>query len=522
MFGTLASKSDELASKWPEKRAILSWDECFTFKQYNLEANKAANYFLSIGVRKGDNVGMLIRNCPEFAIALIGLQKIGAVACLWNFRLASADIAYLLRTSNARAIIFNEEFALTVKEASKGVEGCALLCVEVEGASGDVRHFKSEIGPCSAEPPLAAAPDEEDYTAVIYTSGTMGKPKGAAFTNRIQFMSAIQYCLEMGLDRSHVGMSMAPVIHGAALNFFMAYFILGAPFVMTGRADPERALQLIDRFKVTELFAVPTQMEALLSVEGRERYDVSSLRLIRSGGSFISKSLSQRLTHAFSCNILNTYGMTENLSNTTTFHTGIDPWEKRESIGKPSHFWQIRVIKDDRDREVSPEEIVPVPNRGQVIIKGPQTISSYYQNQEDQVKIGEGWFYSRDIVEVDADGYMYIVDRVDNIIKSGAQNIYPQEVESALLKHPEVAEAAVIGVPDEKWGETVLALIKPKTQCLSAEEIDRHCKQSKELASFKRPRIIEFVDSLPRNVFGKIERDKLKKIYSQKYLNMSR
>lgn len=517
MFGTIDTKLQELAVKWPEKDAILSWDDRLTYAQLSLEANKAANYFLSLGVSKGDNVGMLIRNCAEFAIALMGLQKIGAVACLWNFRLASADIAYLINTSKARAVVFNDEFLPVVKEASKKVDECALLCAEIEGASGGVRHFRSEIEPCSSKPPAVCRPGEDDYTAVIYTSGTMGKPKGAAFTNRAQFMSAIQYCLEMGLDRSHVGMSMAPVIHGAALNFYMAYFTLGAAFVMTGRADPERVLQLVERFKVTELFAVPPQMEAILAVKGRERYDLASLRLVRSGGSLIPKSLSQRLTQAFSCHILNTYGMTENLSNTTTFHTGIDPWEKRESMGKASHFWQIRVIKDDRHREVSPEEVVPVPGRGQVIIKGPQTISSYYQNQGDEVKIRDGWFYTRDIVEVDSDGYMYIVDRVDNIIKSGAQNIYPQEVESVLLKNPDIQEAVVLGVPDEKWGETVLALIKPKTQGLTPEKIDSYCRQSKELANFKRPRIFEFVDSLPRNVFGKVEREKLKKIYSQKY-----
>ena len=270
---------------------------------------------------------------------------------------------------------------------------------------------------------------------------------------------------------------------------------------------------MIERFKVTELMAVPTQIDALLSAASSGDFNTSSLRLIRTAGTRYPKSFVDRIREVLGCELLNTYGMTENCANTTAFHTAYDPYDKRDSIGKATYFWETRVIKIDPEREVEPEETITHPGVGQLIVRGPQNIKEYYQSPEEPLKIKEGWLYTRDVVEVDADGYLYIVDRIDNIIKSGAENIYPQEVEAVLMKHPKVADAAVIGVPHGRWGEVVVAIIKAGTPDLSKEEIDEYCLTCGELARYKRPRAIIFADEIPKNIFGKTDRAKLKEIY---------
>jgi len=213
------------------------------------------------------------------------------------------------------------------------------------------------------------------------------------------------------------------------------------------------------------------------------------------------------------CEVLNTYGMTENCANTTAYHSALDPYEKRDSIGKATYFWEVRVVRVDPDRPVSPVEVITPPGIGQLLVRGPQNVSEYYRNSQEPVPIQDGWLYTRDIVEVDEDGYMYIVDRIDNTIITGAENVYPQEVEAFLLRHPGVADAAVFGVPDPTWGEVVMACVCPKSQDITREEMDRYCRQSDGLAGYKRPRIIEIVDEIPKNVFGKTERKKLQEKY---------
>lgn len=509
MLGTLRDNFSGTVSKWPERKAILYGERSYTWGELNAAVNRMARLLMGLGVRKGDGVGLLLYNCAEFAIGFLACQKLGAISSCLNYRLAPASVAYALQQEKLKVLLFNAEFSAAALEIMQGAGFCRFVCVGAPVPAG-ASSYEDCAGLSGTEPPGVDIA-ETDLCNVIHTSGTTGRPKGAAFSNAGQIMSAIQYCLEMGLDRGHVGMSLAPVVIGAATNFFVAYVFIGAAQVMTGEYEAKKALRLIARHRVTESFAVPTQMYQLAEVRGQlDDIDVSSLRLFRSGGSPLSRTLLHRVRDILHCEILNTYGTTESCTAITGCHTGMDPEDKWESIGKASYFQDVRVIEVKDGLETAPDALIALPGEGQLINRGPQSAKEYYCTPSEAMRARDGWQYARDIVRVDADGYIFTVDRIDNVIISGGENIYPQEVEFFLSKHPQIADVAVCGVPDEKWGQAMKALIVRRSPDLSAESVDRYCLESSELARHKRPRIIEFVDSLPRNVLGKIDRTALR------------
>ncbi|MDH4188798.1 MAG: AMP-binding protein [Betaproteobacteria bacterium] len=509
MLGTLRDNFAGTVAKWPDRTAVIHGDRTYCWSELNAGVNRLAHLLAELGVKKGDGVGLLLHNCAEFAIGFLACQKLGAVSSCLNYRLAPASVGFALQQEKLKALLFNAELSATASALMKDAGDCHFLCVGGPVPAG-ARSFGDCAGFPATEPP-AVEIQASDLCNVIHTSGTTGRPKGAAFTHETQLLTAIQYCLEMGLDRGHVGMSLAPVVIGAATNFFVAYLFVGAAQVMMGEYEARKALRLIARHRVTETFAVPTQMYQL--AEARQQLgelDLSPLRLMRSGGSPISRQLMHRVRDALGCEVLNTYGTTESCTAITGSHTGLDPEEKWESIGKASYFQEVRVVQARDGMETRPDDLIGIPGEGQLINRGPQSVAEYYCTPTEQLRARDGWQYARDIVRVDADGYIYPVDRIDNVIISGGENIYPQEIEFFLSKHPKIADVAVCGVADDKWGQVVKALIVRRAPDLSAGEIDRYCLESSELARHKRPKLIEFVESLPRNVLGKIDRTALR------------
>ncbi len=509
MLGTLGGSFSGNAARWPERTAILDAERAYSLGELNASVNRLAHRLADLGVRRGDGVGLLLNNCVEFAVGFFACQKLGAVSSCLNYRLSAASVGYAVQQENLKIMLFHAALGATAVELMKRFPACRFICVGTPVPAGALSYAECESFPASEPPHVAIR--ESDVCNVIHTSGTTGRPKGAAFTHSAQILSGIQYCLEMGLDRGHVGMTLAPAVIGAATNFFVAYAFIGAAQVMMGDYEVKKALRLIARHRVTEIFAVPTQMYQL--AEARAAYpdlDISALRLIRSGGSPMAKTLLQRARQALGCEILNTYGTTESCTAITGSHTGLDPEDKWESIGKASYFQEVRVIRAQGGLEVPPDDVIAAPGEGQLISRGPQSVTEYYCTPEERLRARDGWQYTRDIVRLDAGGFLHPVDRVDNVIISGAENIYPQEVEFFLSKHPQVADVAVCGVPDEKWGQVVKALIVRRTPELDAAEIERYCVESSELSRHKRPKIVEFVDALPRNILGKIDRPALR------------
>jgi long-chain acyl-CoA synthetase len=508
MLGTLRDSFVGNVHRWPDRVAIFAGERTYTYADLNACVNSFAHLLLERGLRQGDTVGLLLNNCVEFAIGFLACQKLGMVSSGLNTRLSAGALGYTVQQEKPKAFLFSSGYSDKVAEIIKGADFCHFIGVGdpiPQGAS----QFQSSAEYPATEPAWVDI-KETDLCNVIHTSGTTGRPKGAAFTNEGQIITAIQYCLEMGLDRGHVGMSLAPVVIGAATNFFVAYLFVGAAQVMIGEYEAGKALRLIARHKVTESFAVPTQMYQLAEASRQlDGLDTSSLRLIRSGGSPLPKTLLHRVRDSLGCEVLNTYGTTESCTAITTCHTGLEPEAKWESIGKPSYFQEVRVVTTSDGIVTAPDQLVAVPGEGQLINRGPQSVAEYYCTPLERLRARGGWQYARDIVRVDRDGYIFPVDRIDNVIISGGENIYPQEIEFFLSKHPEIADVAVCGVPDEKWGQLVKALIVRRNPDLTAAELDRYCLESHELPRHRRPKIIEFVDALPRNVLGKLDRTAL-------------
>jgi fatty-acyl-CoA synthase len=505
MLGTLRDNFLATVSKWSERNAIIEPARTYTYGALNARANQLAHFLADLGVRKGDGVGLLLHNCAEFAIGFIACQKLGAISSCLNYRLSAGPVGYALGQEKLKALIFNDALSQTAAEIMKDADACHFICVGGSGPKG-ARAFDECAGFPETEP-AAVEIAEDDVCNVIHTSGTTGRPKGAAFTHETQITTAIQYCLEMGLDRGHVGMSLAPVVIGAATNFFVAYLFLGAPQVMVGEYEAERALRLIAAHGVSEMFAVPTQMFQMAeAVDQLRGLDVSSLRLIRTGGSAMSSVLLHRVRERLGCEVLNTYGTTESCTAITGCHTGIDPEDKWESIGKASYFQEVRVVAIGDEGVVAPDETIAVPGEGQLINRGAQCIFEYHCTPGEALQARDGWQYARDVVRVDGEGYLYPIDRIDTLIISGGENVYPQEIEFFLSKHPLIADVAVCGTPDDKWGQVIKALIVRRNDALTAEAVDKYCLESTDLPRYKRPRVIAFVDAVPRNVLGKIDR----------------
>ncbi len=509
MLGTLRDHFLANVARSPDRTVIIDHARSHTFAELNQQVNRLAHFLCDLGVKQGDGVGLLLNNCVEFAVGFFACQKLGAISSCLNYRLSGEPLAYAVQQEKLKAMLFNAAFADKIADIARDANFCRLICVGAPVPSGALSY--DECARFSAAEPPATDVKCDDLCNVIHTSGTTGRPKGAAFTNGTQIVSAIQYCLEMGLDRGHVGMSLAPVVIGAATNFFVAYAFVGAAQVMIGDYEAEKALKLIARHKVTEAFAVPTQMYQMAEARPQmSDLDLSSLRLLRSGGSALSRALLARVRGALGCEVLNTYGTTESCTAITVCHTGLEPEAKWESIGKPSYFQQVRVLQANEKVETEPDALITAPGEGQLINRGPQCVVGYYCSPAEKLNARGGWQYARDIVRLDQDGYIYPVDRIDNVIISGGENIYPQEVEFFLSKHPGIADVAVCGTPDEKWGQVVKALVVRRAPDLSAEDVQRYCLQSSELPRYRRPRIVEFVDVLPRNVLGKLDRTALR------------
>lgn len=509
MLGTLRDNFGITASKWYDRTAVIYNDRAYTYGELNASVNRLANYLADTGVKKGDVVGLLLYNCLEFVVGFLACQKLGAISSCLNYRLSESSISYAALQERQKALIFNREFSGSVREVIQNARGCKLLCVGEPAPEGAI-SFERILAYPATEPPYVDI-EESDLCNVIHTTGTTGRPKGAAFTNGTQIITGIQYSLGMGLDRGHVGMSLAPVVVGAATNFFVAFVVLGASQVMAGEYSPQKALELVARHRVTELFAVPTQMYQLAELRPQlGDIDIKSLRLIQSGGSPLAKELLHKVRDVLGCEIINTYGTTESCTAITYCHTGYDPEDKWESIGKPHYFQEVRVIRVRPDRDGDPDDVVDQPGEGQLINRGPQSIKEYFCTPEEKLRARGGWHYTRDMVRIDSEGYLYPVDRMDNVIISGGENIYPQELEFFVGKHPLVADVVVYGVPDPKWGQAVKARIVRRSPELTAEDIERYCLESSTLARYKRPKVIEFVDSIPRNALGKIDRTMFK------------
>lgn len=500
------------AKSYSDKTAFVFKDKRYTFRQVNERVNSLINALSSLGVRKGDHVGILAYNCPQY-FETFAISKGGMVCVPLNFRSVERELLYLINNSEINTLILAEEFVDIVNSIHKEIEGVRnFICinVDVEGAFNYEELIRG-FGP--DEPTTHVIPEND--AAIYYTSGTTGRPKGAVHTHKSILAEINMPNKELTPD--DVALCVMPFFHvGGSAAYQFAVFKAGAASVVLDKFDEADVLETIEKEKVTYINMVPAMIIRILDYPDLNKYDLSSLKTIGFTGAPMPVDVMKRCTALFGPIIHQELGQTETL-NLTRFKKHeykIDGSEndikRLESAGKPAVEGEV-IIMDDKGSETPRGQVGEIVSCSDRIMKG-------YWNmpKETEETIRDGWLHTGDLGKMDEDGFIYIVDRKKDMIISGGENIYSQEVEDVLYSHPAVLYAAVIGVPDKKWGESVKALLVLKEGMKATEtEIIEYCKE--HLARYKKPSSVDFRDSLPMTGSGKIQKNIIREPYWKGY-----
>jgi long-chain acyl-CoA synthetase len=499
----LAVALTESARRMPDKPAVILGEATMSYAELDALSDRVAANLTSSGVAAGDRVGLQLPNIPQFVVAYFGILKAGGVVVPMNVLLKAPEIEFVLRDSGARTLI---AFGMFIEEAAKGAAAASVPAVYVVGGTDDTEAGLPFDALLAGDQPGAqlAATSPADPAVIIYTSGTTGVPKGAVLSHSTLYMNAhISGSLFEFADDDVVIVAL-PLFHIFALSSIMNICTLvGGTMTLVPRFEPTAVLETIQRDRVTIFEGVPTMYVGLLSVANLDDYDLSSLRVAVSGGAPIPAEVIDSFERRFGVVILEGYGLSET-SSTTTFNISAAE-RKVYSVGKP--IWGVSVqIWDTEGKPLPPGS----DNVGEIVVRGPNVMTGYHNNPAATAEaFAGGWFHTGDLGYFDTDGFLFIVDRIKDLIIRGGYNVYPREVEEVIYAHPVVAEAAVIGIPDERVGEEVHAIVVTKAgQTVSAAELTEFVKA--RVAAYKYPRTIEFRDSLPKNATGKILKKELR------------
>lgn len=481
----------------PAKTAIKSVEDGSELSYSGLNAcvNRAAGILRSdYGIQKGDRVAILSINSIEYVILFFAIQKLGAIMLPLNYRLAAPEISYQLDDTDAKLLIYGEEFSETIQKIDHrpehivsfdGDDGLSVLFNE-GGETQEIEH----------------AGEFEDACMILYTSGTTGKPKGAVITNKMLFWNSINTGLRLNLTQNDVTVTFAPFFHTGGWNVLTTPMLhRGATLLLMKKFDADKILQLCDEEKVTILFGVPTMMDMMYQADSFKSSSLESVRYAIVGGEPMPVNLIE-IWQDKGVPVRQGYGLTEFGPNVFSLNED-DSVRKIGSIGFPNFYIDTRVV-DDNGEDVTQGE------PGELILRGPVRMKEYWNNPEETKKaIKDDWVYTGDIVRVDEEGYFYVIDRKKEMFISGAENVYPAEVEHTFRKHPAVWDIAVIGVPDKKWGESGKAfIVLEKSESATPEELIEWGYS--QLAKYKVPKHYEFLNELPKSDSGKILKRKLR------------
>jgi acyl-CoA synthetase (AMP-forming)/AMP-acid ligase II len=492
------------ALRYPDRPAWLQGDTVITFREAEARVNRLAHVLLGLGARPGDRVGMLLANCHQGLETILAPMKAGLAVVPMNVRLHPTEHAYMLDDAGATILVYGEEFAEHLARVRSELRTVTHF-IRVGGApQGDPGYEDVLAGQPGTPPDVAIEPD--DLAWLFYTSGTTGHPKGAMLTHRNLLTMVEQFLLDINpVVETDVLLHAAAITHGSGVSIFH-HIARGAAsaFPASRSFDPSRIFAAIERDRVTTMFLVPTMINLLVASPERTRYDLSSLHTIFYGGAPMYVEQLLAAVRALGPIFVQLFGQGEAPMTCTSLGkaehvAGDDPVKLRRlaSAGREVTGVRVRVV-DSEDREV------PAGQMGEVVVRGDLVMKGYWGKPEATAEtLRGGWLHTGDIGSLEEDGYLYITDRKKDMIISGGSNIYPREVEEVICRHPAVFEVAVIGVPDDRWGESVKALVVPRPGARITEaEIIEHCKRS--IASYKKPHSVEFVPELPKNAYGKI------------------
>jgi len=487
-----------------DERSEVSW------KEFDDNANRVANALTDMGIRKGDRVVHLMMNSISWLEAYFGIIRTGAWAVPLNFRFTSKDIKYCIEIAEAKAIVFSEEFTDRVEDIKPQLTTVEHYIFAGGDAPGGALSL-DDIIRSSSPKPVDIKIKEDDACGLYFTSGTTGMPKPILLTHENMVCAAVTENRHHKQQHDDNFILIPPLYHtGAKMHWFGSLLVGGRATLLTKKIKPQHIFEAVDREKGTIVWLlVPWVMDILEALDSgqlrKEDYDLSRWRLMHIGAQPVPASLIKHWKDYFPNMQYDTnYGLSE-ATGPGCIHLGIENEHKVSAIGKAGYGWQVRIV-DGEGRDVAQGEA------GEIIVKGCGVMREYYKNLQQTAKtIKDGWLYTGDIASMDEDGFIYFIDRKKDVIITGGENIFPIEIEEALLAHPKVYDAAAIGMPDERLGEIPVVVIDPKPGVsLSEEEVTAFCQQN--IPRYKRPRRI-FFDKVPRNPTGKIEKTKLRDKY---------
>ncbi len=499
---------------WPDKTAIIDGDVEYTYRQASERVHRLAAGLLSLGLKPGDHIAILANNSHRYWESYFVADIAGMPLAPLNTRLAAHELEFILNDGEIKAIILGPEFLPIYEQFKAGTPGLKHLILTNAEAPGAVDYEQL----VAANPPLDHSVREwreDDMLDLCYTGGTTGLPKGVMLSQRNIVSNAEHAIMTVGFDEHDTWLHVAPMFHLADAWACYALTMVGGTHVFIPGFAPQLTLETIAKYRVTKTILVPTMINFVVNFPGAETFDTSSLEVVLYGASPMPVDRLLAAVKVFGPILVQAYGMTE----TAPLATG---WKKEwlkfdgdeadmrrlASCGREISGVEVRVVNQETGLDVKPGEV------GEVWMRGPNVMLGYWKRPDETAKaLKDGYMHSGDVATIDDQNFIYIVDRAKDMIISGGENIYSTEVENAIFEHPAVLEAAVIGIPDEKWGEAVLAVVVPRDGVtVTGHEIIEHCRTL--IAGYKCPKeVVIRAEPLPKSGPGKVLKTELRKPY---------
>jgi fatty-acyl-CoA synthase len=506
---TVADLLNINAERSPNKIAVVDPTKAIslTYGEWAAQAYGFANALLKIGIKPGDRVAAFLRDQIELVTAFIAVSMVGGIYVPVNYRLSAKELIYVLNDCATKLLLFDDEGRQIVEKVGPELKGMEATVYTGEDNLEDATSFQACLGESRSDNPEIKV-SENDVALIMYTSGTTGQPKGTVHTHRGVLSASGAWTLPAKLTPLDRSIALGPLYHiGPLLSNFMPTLMVGGSNVIQRNFDPRDTLQWIQEHDISMMWATPTHLNMLTSIEEVKEYDLSNLRAIQYSGAPLSRGLFYKIRDIFgNIDLVNAYGMTELDAVSAAF-----PGEHDDRLGSVGRALPKTFVRTVEPKKRDPEAVVRKGEIGEIIVRSPCLMKAYWKLPD---KTGEvikgGWYFTGDLGRIDEEGYLSFIERQDDMIISGGENIYPLEVENTISRHKKVRNVAIIGTGDEKWGEVVTAVVVKADETLDEKELDEYCLQSDELARYKRPRKYQFVKTLPTTSSGKVDKKQLR------------